>query len=76
MRRLVSASVAMVALGVLVAVQGFPSQRPDENNSLSGRPRGCSVATLRGAYGIQAQGTRPAAPGGLSESVIGVVLRI
>jgi hypothetical protein len=76
MRRVVSASVAMVALGVLVAAQGFPSQRPDENNSSSGRQRGCSVATLRGAYGIQVQGTRPAAPGGPTESVIGVVLRI
>jgi len=76
MRRVVSASVAMVALGVLVAAQGFPSQRPDESNSPSGRQRGCSVATLRGAYGIQAQGTRPAAPSGPTESVIGVVLRI
>ena len=76
MRRVVSASVAMVALGVVVAAQGFPSQSTDEDNSHSGRRRGCSVATLRGAYGIQAQGTRPAAPGGPTESVIGVVLRI
>jgi hypothetical protein len=76
MRRVLSASVAMVALGVLVAAQGFPIQRTDEDHSHSGRPRGCSVATLRGAYGIQAQGTRPAAPGGPTESVIGVVLRI
>ena len=76
MRRVVSASVAMVALGVVVAAQGFPSQGPDEPNGRSRSARGCSVATLRGAYGIQVQGTRPAAPGGPTESVIGVVLRI
>ena len=76
MRRVVSASVAVMALGVVVAAQGLASQKTDEDNSHSGRPRGCSVATLRGAYGIQAQGTRPAAPGGPTESVIGVVLRI
>ncbi len=34
----------------------------------------CSEATVRGDYGIQIQGTRPA-PGGLTESVVGVVLR-
>jgi hypothetical protein len=37
-------------------------------------PRPCSEATIRGDYGIQIQGTRPA-PGGLTESVVGVVLR-
>ena len=36
--------------------------------------RPCSEATLRGDYGVQIQGTRPA-PGGLTESVIGVILR-
>jgi hypothetical protein len=39
-----------------------------------GRWKPCSEATVRGDYGIQIQGTRPA-PGGLTESVIGVVLR-
>jgi hypothetical protein len=37
---------------------------------------GCSEATLRGAYGIQLQGTRPAGPDGPIESVVGVVLRV
>ena len=37
--------------------------------------RGCSAATLRGTFGIQMQGTRPAAPGGPIEAVNGVVLR-
>ena len=74
MRRVVTASLATVALGVVVAAQSFPSQRAD--SSLSGRPRGCTVATLRGAYGIQVQGTRPAAQGGPTESVMGVMLRV
>lgn len=39
-----------------------------------GEGRTCSLATIRGDYGIQFQGTRPA-PGGLTESVIGVVHR-
>jgi len=34
----------------------------------------CSEATLRGAYGIQMQGTRPS-PDGI-ESVVGVVIRV
>jgi hypothetical protein len=37
--------------------------------------RRCSEATLRGAYGIQMQGTRPSGPGGPIETVIGVVIR-
>jgi hypothetical protein len=37
--------------------------------------RGCSEATLRGTFGIQITGTRPSAPGGPIESVIGVVVR-
>jgi len=73
MGRIVSASAVVVALGVVVAAQGF-GQAADEDNSHSGGPR-CSVATLRGAYGIQVQGTRPSAPGGPPESVIGIVLR-
>jgi hypothetical protein len=43
-------------------------------NSDHGRGKQCSEATVRGDYGIQIQGTRPA-PGGLTESVIGIVLR-
>jgi len=43
-------------------------------NDERGQGKPCSEATLRGDYGIQIQGTRPA-PGGLTESVIGIVLR-
>lgn len=75
MRRVLSASVAVVTVGVVVAAQGPMPQRPDAENGLTGGPRGCNVAMLRGAYGIQVQGTRPATPGGPTESVIGVVLR-
>jgi hypothetical protein len=71
-----SASVAVVVVGVVVAAQGFTSQRYDDDARHLGRPSPCSVATLRGAFGIQVEGTRPAAPGGPTESVIGVVLRI
>src|SRR5580765_4441432 len=46
----------------------------DQENSDHGRAKQCSEATVRGDYGIQIQGTRPA-PGGLTESVIGIVLR-
>lgn len=75
MRRGVSASVVVVAMGVLGAAQGFSTQA-DADSSRSGGPRGCSVATLRGAYGIHVQGTRPAGSTGLTESVVGVVLRV
>jgi hypothetical protein len=46
----------------------------DQENSDHGRGKECSDATVRGDYGIQIQGTRPAA-GGVIESVIGIVLR-
>ena len=45
-----------------------------QENDERGRRKRCSEATVRGDYGIQIQGTRPA-PGGLTESVIGIVLR-
>jgi hypothetical protein len=46
----------------------------DQENSDRGRGKQCNEATVRGDYGIQIQGTRPG-PGGLIESVIGIVLR-
>ena len=46
----------------------------DGQDDERGRWKPCSEATVRGDYGIQIQGTRPA-PGGLTESVIGIVLR-
>jgi hypothetical protein len=64
-----AAAIVAVAMG---GVRIVGAERPD--NDEHGRFKQCSAATLRGDYGIQIQGTRPA-PGGLTESVIGVVLR-
>ena len=61
-----AAAVVAVAIGG-ARVMGADGQ-DDE------RGRSCSEATVGGDYGIQIQGTRPA-PGGLTESVVGVVLR-
>lgn len=74
MRRIVIGGLAVLALGAIVVAQGFSDQAPAADNSRSGRLR-CSVETLRGAYGIQGQGTRPSGPAGPIESAIGVVLR-
>ena len=75
MRRIgwVSATSCAVAVAVAMGgarIMGADGQGKDDRE----RGRGCSEATIRGDYGIQIQGTRPA-PGGLTESVIGVVLR-
>ena len=64
-----TACAAAVAMGG-AQLAGANGQGNDDHRD--GRP--CSEATIRGDYGIQIQGTRPA-PGGLTESVIGVVLR-
>lgn len=72
MRRMGLAAVAIVALVLLTGARGTGAvdQQGDEER--------CSEATLRGAYGIQIQGTRPApppAPPGSIESIIGVTIR-
>jgi archaellin len=64
-----AAVIAAVVLGG-ARMMGADAQENDER----GRGKECSEATVRGDYGIQIQGTRPA-PGGLIESVIGIVLR-
>ena len=66
--------VRAVGAGVLLA--GALLNGADDEDSE--HRRGCSLATLRGAYGIQIQGTRPVpppAPAGTMESVIGVTFR-
>src|SRR6185295_7270245 len=73
MRRIgwVSATVCAAAMATGGArLVGANDRDKDEHRD----GRHCSEATIRGDYGIQVQGTRPA-PGGLTESVIGVVLR-
>jgi len=70
---LVTATACAVALAAAMGgVQSVDANDQDNDGRRDGRA--CSEATLRGDYGIQIQGTRPA-PGGLTESVIGVVLR-
>jgi hypothetical protein len=65
-----AAAVAAVAVGI----GGARVIGADGQNDGRGRSKRCSEATVRGDYGIQIQGTRPA-PGGLTEAVIGIVLR-
>ena len=67
--------VSATACALAVAMGGAQlvgANGQDKDNHRDGRH--CSEATIRGDYGIQIQGTRPA-PGGLTESVVGVVLR-
>ena len=72
MRRMawVAAAVATVAVGIGGARVTGADGQDDERR----RSKPCSEATVRGDYGIQIQGTRPA-PGGLTEAVIGIVHR-
>lgn len=73
MRRtgLVSATACAVAVA-MGGVQLMGANGQDDDDRRHWKP--CSEATLRGDYGAQIQGTRPAS-GGVFESVIGVVLR-
>jgi hypothetical protein len=73
MRRIGYVSTTVCA--VVVAMGGAQLVgASDQDNDDRRNGRACSEATIRGDYGIQIQGTRPA-PGGLTESVVGVVLR-
>jgi len=71
MRRTAWVVTAVVTAAVIVG--GARIMGADDQENSRGRGKQCSEATLRGDYGIQIQGTRPA-PGGI-ESVIGIVLR-
>jgi hypothetical protein len=74
MRR--TAWIVTAAVTAAVVVGGARIMGADvQENSGRGQGKQCSEATVRGDYGIQIQGTRPA-PGGQIESVIGIVLRI
>ncbi len=65
---------AAAAATVAVVIGGARVMGTDGQNDEHGRGKQCSAATVRGDYGIQIQGTRPA-PGGLTEAVIGIVFR-
>jgi len=73
MRQTAWVVTAAVTVAVVLGGARIMSADGQENNE-HGQGKQCSEATVRGDYGIQIQGTRPAS-GGLTESVIGVVLR-
>jgi len=75
MRRMGWAGAVTAAVVALGGVWGFGVGSVDASGDHAAGRRECSEATLRGAYGIQMQGTRPSAPGGEIESVVGVVFR-
>ena len=75
MRRTGWAALAGIGVAVFAGTQGLAARMQDDQDRFH---RGCSEAMLRGAYGIQIQGTRPAAPpapAGTIETVIGVIVR-
>jgi hypothetical protein len=72
MRRVVSAAIAAAAVAGLAGIRGFGQE--ERVARAFEHPRECSDGTLRGNYGIQIQGARPAGPG-VTETVIGVVMR-
>jgi hypothetical protein len=71
-----SLTVLGVIIGgvALIGTQASGARVESKENPFA---RECSAATLRGAYGIQIQGTRPVAgaPAGTIEMVIGVIVR-
>jgi hypothetical protein len=73
MRRTGYVGIAVLLGIVLSGASGIRADDAQDNDSRHFRK--CSVATLRGDYGIQIQGTRPSGPGGPMESVVGVVIR-
>ena len=74
-RTAVTSPPPVMFTGTLVRIDG----RGDEDHGGWRRDwwpkQNCRDRTLRGTYGIQIQGTRPSAPGGPIETVIGVVIR-
>jgi hypothetical protein len=72
MRRMSWAATAVATVAVVMG--GARMMGADGQDNERGRWKRCNEATVRGDYGIQVQGTRPA-PGGLIEGVIGVVHR-
>ena len=66
--------IAAAAVIVAVGIGGAGVVGANDQDNGKGNSKSCSEATVGGDYGIQIQGTRPA-PGGLTESVIGIVHR-
>ena len=68
-----SGRAAVVVVTTVVVIVGATVMRASHHGDGSNPPATCDAATIRGEYGAQIQGTRPA-PGG-SETVVGIVLR-
>ena len=79
MRRTVGLAFVLAAAGTVLG--GTPVRADDDHEGRRSLATSCGNATLRGAYGVQMDGTRPAGPPpgpGLPppiESVVGVVIR-
>jgi hypothetical protein len=67
--------MATILAATLAIGAGSRALGSADHHDDSKRPHGCTNETLKGRYGIQIQGTRPSAPGGPVETVIGVVTR-
>ena len=70
--------VELKSCALAFALAALISPLAMSDNGKQGRPdKPCDARTIRGSYGIQMQGTRPTAPppNGVTESVVGVVLR-
>jgi hypothetical protein len=73
MKRLIQHGlVVLAAIAGIAALAG--RELGAQANAQPKKHRGCTSATIAGSYGIQISGTRPA-PGGATESVVGVVIR-
>ena len=68
-----SGRAAAAAVATIVVICGASVMRASNQAGGSNPPATCDAATIRGEYGAQIQGTRPA-PGG-TETVVGIVLR-
>lgn len=60
----------VVAIGMGLVMSLDSALASDTNHG-----RSCSERSIQGTYGIQFHGTRPSAPGGPIEAVIGIVVR-
>jgi uncharacterized membrane protein len=69
------AQMATILAATLAIGAGSRALGSADHHADSRRPHGCTNETLKGMYGIQIQGTRPSAPGGPVETVIGMVTR-
>jgi hypothetical protein len=75
-RIVVTSPPPVMFVGTLIKIDGGADWGYDSRLADLWRAhRDCTNRTLRGSYGIQMQGTRPSAPGGPLETVIGVVMR-